>query len=336
MWYRGRLSSAVREATATETDDGDDRRTVLTSAVPPPAETARAIVARDGARLAYRLWRADGPRRLIVLIHGLASNHTRWSEFVATTGLRESWDLLRLDLRGFAGSLHRGPVGIEEWCRDLEEILQAEGRAGAVLVGHCLGANVALHFAARRPRATAGLVLIEPMFPGALTGVRRHARWLRPLAGALASAVRGLNALGLHRRRLATLDLARLDREARAAMAAAGPQAFPEARFGSPLADLASTPTAVYLAGLLAVTGPMPDLRAIRAPVLALLSAGGRYGDPAVTARILGDLPRCQTRMLPARHWIPTECPVQMRRAIEEWCGRLAGPPIMPPPAGSP
>ncbi|HEV8641770.1 MAG TPA: alpha/beta hydrolase [Methylomirabilota bacterium] len=286
-------------------------------------EIARTLLRPDGATLAYRLWRPGRPRRLIVLIHGLASNLTRWAEFVATTRLRESWDLLRLDLRGFGGSLYRGRVGLDEWCRDLAAILDAEGPPRAVLVGHCLGANVALHFAARYPAATLGLVLIEPMFRQALTGSLRRATRLRPLMAALVQLVRGFNTLGLHRRRLETLDLQQLDRDARAAIAAAGPEAFPEARYGSPLEDLKSAPTAVYLAGLLALTEPLPDLSVIRTPALALLSRGGRFGDPAVTARILADLPRCETRMLEARHWIPTECPIEMRQAIEAWCDRL-------------
>ena len=115
-------------------------------------------------------------------------------------------------------------------------------------------------------------------------------------------------------------NLEQLDREARAAIAGGG--GLPENRFGSLLEDLKSTPTAVYLAGLLAVTAPLP-LRAIRTPTLALLSRGGRYGDPAITTRRLAELPRCEIRMLEARHWIPTETPQQMRRAIEEWCEQL-------------
>lgn len=285
----------------------------------------RTFVTSDGARLAYRLWRPGAPRRIVVLVHGLASNLTRWSEFVRTTRLRETWDLLRLDLRGFGASLYRGPVGLTVWCRDLEEILTAEQAPPAVVIGHCLGANVALHFAARSPAATRGLVLIEPMFRQALTGLLRVAARLRPAAGALAALVRAGNRLGLYRRQLPALDLEQLDREARVAVAAAGPEAFPEARFSSVREDLKYTPTAVYLAGLLAVTAPLPDLRAIGPPGLALLSTGGKFGDPALTARLLAQLPRGQVRMLQARHWIPTESPVEMRRAIEDWCDGRAG-----------
>ncbi len=285
-------------------------------------DRACSLVAPDGVRLAYRLWRPGPPRRTIVLVHGLASNHTRWTELVTTTRLRESWDLLRPDLRGFGASLDRGRTGLDEWCRDLRTILATEGAPPAVLVGHCLGANVVLHFAARVPSATRGLVLIEPMFRQALTGTLRVGGRLHLVADALAALVRTLNRLGAYRRRLGTLDLAELDREARAAMAAAGPAAFPEERFGSVLEDIKTTPTAVYLAGLRAVTTPLPDLPAIRVPVLALLSRGGRFGDPALTARLLTALPRGELRMLEARHWIPTESPAEMRQAIEEWCDR--------------
>jgi pimeloyl-ACP methyl ester carboxylesterase len=241
-------------------------------------------------------------------------------EAAAAARLRQSWDLLHVDLRGFDGSLTRRQVGLEVWGRDLGAILKAENAPRAVVVGHCLGANIAVCFGIDAPAAVEGLVLIEPMFREALTGgLRWAARFRTPMAG-LATLVRGLNALGLHRRHLETLDLEQLDREARAAIAGGG--GLPENRFGSPLEDLKSTPIAVYLAGLLAVTAPL-SLRAIRTPTLALLSRGGRYGDPAITTRRLAELPRCETRMLEARHWIPTEAPQQMRKAIEEWCERL-------------
>ena len=280
-------------------------------------DTPRTFVTGDGVSLAYRLWRPGPPRRLIVLVHGLASNLTRWTDFVSTTRLRDSWDLLRLDLRGFGGSVCHGATGTDEWCRDIAAILTAEHASRAVFVGHCFGANVALHFAGRYPGMVDGLVLIEPMFRQALTDWRLV---LRPLASALVPVIGALNRLGIHRRRLAPLDLEQLDRTARAAMAVRGRDAFPEELYGSPIEDLKSTPTAVYLSGLLTVTGALPDLSTIAAPTLALLSTGGRFGDPSITARLLARLPRCETRTLVARHWIPTECPAEMRQAIETWC----------------
>lgn len=284
-------------------------------------EAARRICAPDGATLGYRLWQPGAPRRLMILIHGLASNLSRWWDFAATTRLRATWDILRLDLRGHAGSLYRGRIGMDEWCADLATILRAEAMPRALLVGHCLGANVALHFADRHPEATTGLVLIEPMFRGALGPAMRRVAALRPLIAPVVPAVRALNALGVHRRHIAPLDLERLDREARAEIAATG--AFPEERYAAPLEDLRTTATATYLQDLLAVTAPLPDLSRIRAPVLALLSRGGTFSDPATTERLLAPLRAYELVRLEARHWIPTERPDEMRDAIDRWSARF-------------
>ncbi len=254
-------------------------------------------------------------------MHGLASNSTRWSEFVATTSLREDWDILRLDLRGQGASVHRGRMGMDVWCDDLAAIVNAEPHETVVVVGHCLGANIALEFGRRRPKAAASLVLIEPIFADALRGRLGHAaRWRGALAP-LVTVVRGLNALGLHRRRLQPLDLEALDRETRAAIAAGNSEALLE-RYASPWADLACTPLSVYLQALLALIGGVGDLSDVPTPTLTLLSTGGAYGDPTVVTRRLGELPHGEIAWIEAEHWIPMERPVEMRRAIETWLDR--------------
>lgn len=292
---------------------------------PGTVEFSRTLTTPDGARLAYRVWRPGAPRRLLVLLHGLASNLTRWSEFVGRTSLRQDWDILRLDLRGQGASVHRGRMGMEAWCDDLAALLAAEPHREAVLIGHCLGANIAVEFARRRPQAVAGLILIEPIFAAAIRGRLKYAMWLRPLLPPLAALVRGLNALGLHRRRLRPLDLEALDRQTRIAMAGGSREALREG-YASPLADLASTPVAVYLEALFALSGGLPDLAEVRMSVLALLSTGGAFGDPRVTERGIAALPRGHAVWLDAEHWIPTERPEEMRQAIETWCRALIGP----------
>lgn len=286
----------------------------------------RSLTTPAGVTLAYRLWQPGAPRWILVLLHGLASNATRWTEFVSTTTLRDSWDLLRLDLRGFGESLHHGRIGGAEWAGDVARVLAAEGYARAVVAGHCLGANVAIEVALRHPDRVAGLVLIEPMFRPALTGVFRRITPLRPAVRLVAFLVLGLNALGLRRRRLASLDLAELDRRTRAAMAAGADEAVLTRKYASPLLDLATTSTAAYLQGLLAVTDPVPDLARVAVPTLALLSSGGAFTDPVITRRLLDTLPRCTVTELEAKHWIPTEQPQAMRQAIEAWCSTLPWP----------
>ncbi len=132
----------------------------------------------------------------LVLLHGLASNATRWWHFAAHAQL-PGLKLLRPTLRGGAGSSDRGRIDMRVWCDDLVRLLDAENCERAVVGGHCLGANIALHFASRHPGRTAGLVLIEPMPPQALAGSMRRIRFFRRPILALAAVVRALNALGV-------------------------------------------------------------------------------------------------------------------------------------------
>lgn len=282
-------------------------------------EESRTYPAPDGAHIAYGLTRAGAPRRTLVLLHGVASNRTRWWRFLAETRLAEGWDILRMDLRGHGGSVWRGRVGMDVWSADLAGVLRAEGVERAEIVGHCLGANLALWFAHLEPGLVSGLVLIEPMFRAAITGRMRHVLHLRPFLVALVPPLRTLAALGVHRRRLDPLDLSVLDQAAYETMAGGS---FPTDRYSSPIHELRVLPTVAYLQDLLAVTDPLPDLSKIATPALALLSSGGMFGDPAITVRRLAELPDCRVEHLESVHWIPTEQPRGMLEAIERWCGR--------------
>jgi pimeloyl-ACP methyl ester carboxylesterase len=285
-------------------------------------DVARTL-AVEGVALRYRHLRCGGARPPLVLVHGVASNLTRWSEFVEHTTLARSWDLLRVDLRGHAGSLTRAQIGMERWGDDLAAILDAEGYRQAVLVGHSLGANLAVHFAQRHPARVAGLVLIDPVLPEALHG---RARWIgrfAPLARPLVAAVLLLNQLGLHRRRLPALDLRALDEATRRKLLAAGRADALLRRYGSPFADLRFVPTATYLQDVVELVRPLPPLAAIDAPVLALLSTGITFTDLEETTLRLRALPRVEIERLDAYHWPLTEKPDAVRKAIEDWCARL-------------
>jgi pimeloyl-ACP methyl ester carboxylesterase len=254
----------------------------------------------------------------LVLLHGAASNSTRWDEFCERAQL-ERWKILRPDLRGNgAAVLPRTALGIDVWCADLAALLDAERCAAAVLCGHCLGANIALHFAARYPQRASGLILIEPMPPAAFTG---SAAWLAPLKPALYAlygAARALNACGAYRRRLRPLDLREWDRATRS-----GERKL--SMLASLGVDLSATPVAAYARMLLATAEPWPDLAGIGVPTLALIASRSTMTDAARTRRALAALPGCEVVELDAVHWIPTEQPDAMRGAIEHWL-RKRGP----------
>lgn len=288
-------------------------------------DETRRLPLSDGVTLGYRRWRApqNPERRTLVLLHGLASNRTRWSEFIERTTLRNHWDILCPDLRGHGESLTRTPIGLEIWCGDLVKLLDAEGVQQAVLAGHSLGAQVALYFAARHPARAAGLVLIDPVHRPALRGWLGLARRLALLLRAAAALLRWLNHLGLRRRQIPPRDLRVLDEATRAALAQSGATSDIVRRYTSPLADLKYFPTAHYLQELVEVTRALPAAD-IRAPVLVLLSKGVTFTDPEVMRAWVAQFLSAETQTIEAWHWPLTERPVEVREAIEKFCEGIA------------
>jgi esterase len=242
--------------------------------------------------------------KTIVFLHGLASNGSRWWDFAERTRLRD-WKILRPSLRGAAGTADRRPVGMRQWSDDIAALLDGP----AIIAGHCLGANIALNFAARYPERTAALVLIEPMPPPALTGklgVLRHFRFI-PIA--ISWLVRVANA------RVEPMDLEAWDKAVRAGTADLS-------KYASPFSDLHFTPLAGYLRALAAVADSLPDLSRIRCPILVLTSKNTNMTDPVKARAELAPLPNAEYVQLDAEHWIPTEQPEAMCRTIEDWIVR--------------
>jgi pimeloyl-ACP methyl ester carboxylesterase len=280
----------------------------------------RELTTGDNAKIFYRVLRGKAPKRVLVLLHGMASNLTRWSEFVEQTALKESWDLLRPDLRGNGRSIFRGGITGETWCDDLVAMLDAEGYSHAVLVGHCLGANLAIRFATRHPDRTAGLVLVEPLLPETFVGALKKIQPYTALLNVLIHCIQFLNRLGLYRRHFPLLDLRKLDQETRTLMASTGSPDALVKRYLSLRLDLRYMPTAAYFQSLRELLRPLPSLENSPVSKLVLFSGGRLFCDQEAAQKRCASLPNSATRVLDSHHWIPTEKPVDMREAIERWC----------------
>lgn len=131
---------------------------------------------KGGNKIGYRLGCIEKQSRVVAMIHGMASNSTRWSEFVLKTTLKEKWDLLRIDLRGHGLSMCHGRISRKRWSQDLRDIIQAEAYQDTVLLGHSQGAQVAMQYALDDQSGVKGLVLIDPVFDKNLTGMLGTAR----------------------------------------------------------------------------------------------------------------------------------------------------------------
>jgi esterase len=273
---------------------------------------------RDGAPVAW--WRqGSGRAGTVLLLHGLASNASRWAEFAQASTLPPDWAVLRVDLRGHGRAQPARRATLEDWCADLGAVLDAEGATDAVLVGHSLGAQVALHFAAGHATRVRGLVLIDPVFRDALQAAAARKARLAPLFQIGAAAIGALNALGLRRREVVADDLQALDRLARAALCDPASEAAFIARYSSTRHDLRQMRSAQYLQDLVEMFRPPPPLAAIAVPVLTLLSRGATFAPEAAMRARLAALPQGEIAAVDCHHWPLTERPVEVRAAIEAW-----------------
>jgi pimeloyl-ACP methyl ester carboxylesterase len=303
----------------------------------PAADLARSLPAPDasGDRLHWRIAHATAPaqpkRPPVVLLHGLASNLTRWSEFVAHTRLTQSHDVLRVDLRGHGDSATRRKLTLELWSADLAALLDAIGAPQAILVGHSLGAQVALHFASVLPQRVRALVLVDPVFRDALHGKWQRVARYGPLLALGAAVVRALNALGLRRRSIPRLDLEQLDRAAREALRDPATEAAFVRQYSSTWADLKTFRTAHYLQELVELFRPLPPPVRYDMPVLVLLSTGATFATLEETRTIAARFPQGAVDTIDCHHWPLTERPVEVRQRIERWIEALeAGPTAAP------
>ena len=96
----------------------------------------------------------------VVCIHGLTANHLCWASVADV--LSPAHRLIAYDLRG-RGESDKPDKGysLATHGEDLEALLDHFGLEKAILVGHSLGANIALRFAAARPQRVERLVLID-------------------------------------------------------------------------------------------------------------------------------------------------------------------------------
>lgn len=207
----------------------------------------------------------------------------------------------------------------EDWCADIAQLIRALA-VPCILVGHSLGAQIALQVAATQANTNLyGLVLIDPIFAQALTGkLRTVARFRQPLR-LVASMLRGLYRLGWHKRHFPYRDLQQLDEQTRTILAQ-HPEMTIADLYMDPFADLRFMPLANYLQDLYEVTRPLPSLKIIEVPSLVLLSAGASTSEFDKSRKLLDELPDSRIEHIDADHWLLTEQPEQARRIIDQWC----------------
>jgi len=103
-------------------------------------------------------------RPSVVLVHGAGMDHTVWelqSRYLAHHGR----NVLALDLPGHGRSAGGPLERIETMADWVAEVMAGAGLDQAAVIGHSMGALVALELAARRPERTRALGLVGVAFP---------------------------------------------------------------------------------------------------------------------------------------------------------------------------
>ena len=248
-------------------------------------------------RLATRTWGAGGP--LALLVHGVTSSSRTWWR-VGPVLAGRGWAVLAVDLRGHGASARPAAgLGLADLAADVAETV--EGPVD-LLVGHSLGALVALELVAARPGIARRLVVEDPPGPGSVD-------WAGMAAGIEADT-----------RRAAT-DPEALRRD----LEAANP-AWPPGEAERRVADLADCDGQAVAAAFRG--GVAFDLAALlasaRLPVLMLL------GEETLGSNLTGldrkaaveALPRDTTRVLPAGHSLHREALDPWLAALDAWLAR--------------
>lgn len=263
----------------------------------------------------------------VIFLHGLASNASRWRELMSNLELKDKSYLLAMDLRGHGHSMTYQHYRRRDWCSDIQALIRQLDRP-TILVGHSMGAQIALDYATQIQTHLRGLVLIDPVFPQALTGILRNIarfRWLvSTIAFILGAFNRIGNRLGIRKRPYPYRDLQKLDQETRAFLAENPDKDIAEL-YMNPFSDLEFMPIANYLMDLVEVTRKIPPLDKIHIPVLVLLSSGASTSNVDFNRKILSRIPNLEIQTIHADHWLLTEKPDEAREIIGLWCKQKLG-----------
>jgi pimeloyl-ACP methyl ester carboxylesterase len=134
----------------------------------PVLTLAGRSLAWNGRRLAYEVYGTGG--QLVVLLHGLLLD-SRLNRGVARALAAHGHEVVLLDLLGHGRSdkpQHAAEYRMDVYAEQVVALLDHLRADRAVVGGTSLGANVALHVAARHPERVQGLVLEMPVLERAV------------------------------------------------------------------------------------------------------------------------------------------------------------------------
>ncbi|HEY2373880.1 MAG TPA: alpha/beta hydrolase [Gaiellaceae bacterium] len=124
---------------------------------PASALYAGPFVSVDGTRVAYRRWGSSGSP--IVLVGGFVEPSWVWSKVGPLLGRNHR--VVALDLPPFGYTLRRGRYTLARWVELVRDTSARLDLVRPLVVGHSLGAAVAVDDALEHPQGVSGIVLLD-------------------------------------------------------------------------------------------------------------------------------------------------------------------------------
>ena len=121
--------------------------------------TAQAfrVTGRTGVRLQCFRWGTSS--RIVAAVHGMNAHGLHWRKLAER--LVPRYSLVSYDMRGHGDSdKPDSGYGFEDQSYDLDAVVEQVTSEAPVVIGHSLGARVAMLYAARKP--TRGLIMVDP------------------------------------------------------------------------------------------------------------------------------------------------------------------------------
>jgi pimeloyl-ACP methyl ester carboxylesterase len=228
---------------------------------------------------------------VVVFVHSLAGNTRHWA--AQLEHLRKTRRAVALDLRGHGRSEapENGEYSMEAQAEDVGAVAGALGLERFALVGHSMGAGVALAYAGAHPERVTHLLVADPIGDGTQTPEAE----VRPFLEAIGSPAYA-ETIEEYWSSIAGSDGAVLERLLR---------------------DLRDTPRETVVHGLHAVMAfdPKPALARFRGPTLAVITPANDF--PYSMHRLGAGLPH---RVIAGTgHWLQLERPGEFNRIMERF-----------------
>ena len=275
----------------------------------------------DGTEIHYLIGGSQDPKaHTLLLIHGLGSNATRWTRLSQLPFCREQCRLIILHLRGHGHSVTRKNIGIDSFAKDCLGVLDQEKRDSAILVGHCLGANIAGRCWELGEKRILGMVLIEPFFADNLRwDWRLFNFFLTPILLLVYAAARCFNAVGIRRRRFSLIDYYTYDEWVRNRLH----NFIDVLRWMGPWADLQMMPVTSYIASYRMLYTYTPSWKAVTVPLLVIFAKGEQMFSGERDAHLFGDQPggkqNVMIRTIAGSHFMLTDNVQEVAQAIQQF-----------------